>query len=72
VTLEPLKVPLRPYQAFAVWWMLERERTTAGGGIIADEMGLQQQRNGRPEVAKHNLKLSSRKLHSGPKGYSMG
>ena len=40
VPLEPLKVRLRPYQAFAIWWMLKQERTTAGGGIVADEMGL--------------------------------
>ena len=40
VPLEPLKVPLRPYQAFAVWWMLRQERSAASGGFVADEMGL--------------------------------
>jgi len=34
------KVELMPHQWFAIWWMLQRERSIWNGGILGDIMGL--------------------------------
>jgi hypothetical protein len=40
IRLNGLRQPLKPHQAFAVYWMLARERTDCHGGFLCDEMGL--------------------------------
>lgn len=40
ISVKGLKRKLFPYQAYAVYWMLKKERTEAGGGFLADEQGL--------------------------------
>ena len=40
VPVQGLHRPLRPFQAYAVWWMLKSEAVTTTGGFLADEMGV--------------------------------
>lgn len=40
IELTGLNRELFPYQAYAVYWMLKKEGTEAGGGFLSDEQGL--------------------------------
>jgi SNF2 family DNA or RNA helicase len=39
-TLPGMELPLMPHQVLGVAFMLDRERSTFKGGILADEMGV--------------------------------
>lgn len=40
IQIPGLRRPLFPHQAYAVFWMLMTENTSAGGGFLADGTGL--------------------------------